>query len=136
MFGKKNKKDNWFKTAKIARRKGRLPEPYYTLLQYYSCIAFDNWEGDHGGHFDYFCVSAYGGHTSESIAALRSILPKDLLENFEGALVAYDALGEDPEYEDVEKALDEFDDYADEHSDEIADILRNYVAEMSERHCL
>ena len=133
MFGRKPKRDEWMWQALRLRRKGKLSDKYAALLQYFSCTSYDNKYCDDGGHYDYFAIESFGGHTPESIAALRWILPAGFLENFNGAREAYDALGEDPEFEAVEAALDKYDDYMMENSDEIADILKAYIADITAR---
>lgn len=138
MFGKKpkNKKTDWFETAYKLNRKGKLKAPYNALFEYYRSVSWSCKRKYIYGHYDYFMLAKSGGYLDESIKSLQTVLPENLLENFNAAYNAYIALGEDPEYETMEQTMEKFDDYADEHSEEMETILSSYVTEMTERHYL
>lgn len=125
MFGR-NQKNKWFKTANKLYYRGKLSSPYETLFKYYInvnlCLARAT------GHFDYFRY--YDGLTGKAVNDLQTVLSEDLFENFLKAFEAYKGLGEDPEYESIGPALEKFDNYAFEHVEEIADILRKFIENL------
>ena len=135
MFGKKTLEPMaWYKQACKLRRKRKLKEPYSTLLRYYECVS---WNVLHDyGHFDFFSGAKFDECLDDYVKDIRSILPQHLLDNFNAILEKYLALDEDPDYDEVEKIFDEYDDYAGDHDEEIADIIKSYITEMTERHYL
>ncbi len=132
MFGKKNKPNAWYKTAEKLRRKRKLPDNYVSLLDYYSAITIGI--GVLNGHNDFFSMAKFDEQLDDSAKNVRSLLPADLINNFNAALDKFVSLGDDPEYDDIISAFDEYDDYAAEHNGEIAAIIENYITEMKERH--
>ena len=133
MYGKKNKANEWYKTAcKLHYRKHKLAEPYGALLEYYEAVSWTH--GPIRGHFDFFSLAKMDKRLDELVKELRSALPADLIDNFNAALDKFVSLGDDPEYDDVVSAFDDYDDCADEHIDEITAIIESYITEMKEKH--
>ena len=134
MFGKKKKENKWYGKAYILNRKHKLPEPYCTLFKYYECVNLFLRDRILCGHRDYFVFADRDGYLDSAVANLKDILPENHKKNFLSALDKYRELGRDAEYEEVEDAYDEFDYYAFDHIDELKEILRSYITEMTERH--
>lgn len=126
MFGRKNKDGNWYKTAKKLYYKGKMDAPYDSLIRYYMEIGLAVCNAV--GHFEFFSMLKFDGITEKALNDLRSILPQHLLDNCLAAYEAYNALGEEPEAGTALDAMEKYDIYAAEYSNEIADILHNYVA--------
>ena len=88
------------------------------------------------GHFDFFSLAKFDNRLDDRVKDLRSVLPEGFLENFNAAYDKYISLGEDPEYETVIGAFDEFDEYAFACYEELRKILKDYITEMIEKHYL
>ena len=131
MFGKKSKEDKWIKTAHSLYRKKKLPAPYKNLYYYYQNMS---WKvSNHlNGHYDVFLWAKEDGFLDDLTKDLQWVLPQNLFENYSTALNNFLALGEDPEYEEIEKAYDECDTYVYEHLEEMENILRNYIERIKE----
>ena len=135
MLWKKSKDNAWYRKAQNAYRKEKLPAPYAALFDYYSFMNETQIRGGRG-HFDFFSMAKFDNRLDDRIKDLRTVLPEGLLENFNAAYDKYISLGEDPEYEILINAFDEFDRYAFDCYDELKIILKSYVTEMIENHYL
>lgn len=132
MFGKRKMPD-WLFNAKKAYRKRKLPRPYSTLYEYYKSNVITGYEDRYEGHFSYLYDAKSGGYLDIVVTDLRSILTGGALDNFNGALEGFYSLGDDPDYDDVEKVMDKFDIDIDDYEDEIESILSKYVTEMADK---
>lgn len=133
MFFQRRKALKWFRTALPLYRKGKLQRPYEMLFRYY--LEIDRNLPSRGeGHFEYFSMLKFDEIFDDAVNNVQSLLPEQLLENFRAALAAYQALGEDPESDAIVDAFYEYDEFAAEHAEEIAVLLRNYVAELKGRN--
>lgn len=135
MFWKKLKDNSWYSKAQKAYRREKLPAPYAALFDYCSFMNETQKTGGRG-HFDFFSMAKFDNRLEDRIKDLCSILPEGLLENFNAACDKYISLGEDPEYEIVINAFDEFDRYTFACYEELRKILKDYVTEMIEKHYL
>lgn len=111
----------------------KLSAPYCNLFYYYinTCYIVPK-HGINEGHFEIFSRAKWDENTNELTKDLKSVLPQVLFENYGVALEKFNSLGEDPEYEEIEDLFDEQDFYAEEHSQEIENILRNYILRSTE----
>lgn len=123
---KKCKPEDWFKTAEKLSRKHKLPAPYGSLFEYYLSTTWVTKRDNHG-HYDFFRYAQATDKFDDVIKDLYSILPPHLLQNFSEALEKFNALGEDPDYDDMCAALDPHDDYAYERNEEIEEIIKKYI---------
>ena len=135
MFWKKSKENAWYSKAQKAYRKEKLSAPYAALFDYCSFMNERQIRGGRG-HFDFFSMAKFDNRLEDRIKDLRSVLPEGLLENFNAAYDKYISLGEDPEYEILITAFDESDRYAFDRYEGLKQILKDYVTEMIEKHCL
>ena len=133
MSFQKWKQLKWFRAALRPYRKGKLQYPYEMLFRYYMEID-RNLPFRACGHFEYFSMLKFDGVYEEAIKNLRSLLPENMLDNFNAAIAAYEGLGEEPESEQIVAAFEECDDYAAEHAGELAEILQRYFAEGKARN--
>ncbi|MCM1306901.1 MAG: hypothetical protein NC037_05835 [Bacteroides sp.] len=125
MLGKKKKTEySWSKNAEKLFRKHKLPAPYHNLFGYYLSISWVTKRAYHG-HYEFFLSAKESGTLDEIEKDLYSALPQHLLSNFNEALEKFNALDDD--CDDIYEAFDACDDYAFEHEEEIADILKNYL---------
>ncbi|MCM1289994.1 MAG: hypothetical protein NC132_04775 [Corallococcus sp.] len=126
-FWKKSKDNDWYYKAQKAFRKGKLPAPYDSLFEYYNCMnMFGNFGGS--GHFDFFSVSDdLYDCLDKRVEDLRSVLPTDLLENFNAAYDIYVSMGNDSEHEDDIDAFDELDIYAFDHYKQLETLLKEQI---------
>ena len=128
MFGKD--KNHWFYKAEKLYKRGKMRSPYKTLFEYsmsISCVT----KHKLFGHYDFFRDAEIRSELDNIVKELASVLPIDLLNNFNTAFENYKTLGEDPDYDDIEKLLYPLDDYAFDREEEMATILQNYI-EMNE----
>ncbi len=131
MFGKKNKDNKWFKNLYVLYRKNKLSAPYRNLFYYYFNSSYSApIKGNRRGHFEIFSGAKFDDFFNELTKDLRQTLPQHLFENYTAALEKFNALGEDPDYEEIENAFDEYDFYAYEHEEEINNILKNYYLRL------
>ena len=135
MFWKKLKENAWYYKAQKAYRKEKLPAPYAALFDYCSDMAEKRLSGGRG-HFDFFSMAKFDNRLYGRVQDLRSVLPEGLLENFNAAYDKYISLGDEPEYEDIIGAFNEFDDYVFGCYEQLKSILKGYITEMIEKHYL
>ena len=135
MFWKKLKDNAWYYKAQKAYRKEKLPAPYAALFDYYSDMNETRVSGGRG-HYDFFSMAKFDNRLDDRVQDLRSVLPEGLLENFNAAYDKYISLGDDPEYEDIFGAFNEFDDYVFGCYEQLRSILKDYITEMIEKHYL
>ena len=81
-------------------------------------------------------MAKFDGWLEDRVKDLRPILPEGLLENFNAAYDKYVSLGDEPEYDDIIGAFNEFDEYVYGHYEQLRSILKDYITEMIEKHYL
>ena len=131
MFNRRSKEDQWFKVAIKLNKKGKLDEPYRSLLDYYLMMTIDApikkyRERACINHFIYFSHWQEQGQLAELAQNLNSILPLDLRNNFNQALNKFKQIT-DP---DADENYDMFvveDDFVDDNAETIKDILVNQI---------
>ena len=128
MFGikKKAKPEDWFATADKLFKKHKLPSPYDTLFDYYLSVTWVTKRVKHG-HYDFFAAAKYDGKLDDVTRDLYSTLPQNLLQNYAEALEKFNALGDNPDYDDMCAALDPHDDYAFDRDEEFAEVIKKYI---------
>ncbi|MCI8435389.1 MAG: hypothetical protein HFK10_05460 [Clostridia bacterium] len=134
MFGRL-KENAWYYKAQKAYRKEKLPAPYAALFDYFTLMDKNRFSGGRG-HFDFFSMAKFDGWLEDRVKDLRSILPEGLLENFNAAYDKYVSLGDEPEYDDIIGAFNEFDEYVYGRYEQLRSILKDYITEMIEKHYL
>ncbi len=134
MFGRL-KENTWYYKAQKAYRKEKLPAPYAAFFDYFTLMDKNRLSGGRG-HFDFFSMAKFDGRLKDRVKDLRSILPEGLLENFIAAYDKYVSLGDEPEYDDIIGAFNEFDEYVYGRYEQLRSILKDYITEMIEKHYL
>lgn len=131
MFNKKENKNKWFDIAIKLRKKGKLEEPYYSLLDYYINMTVDAPVKKYRDnsclvHFIYFSNLKDNNQLEEFSKNMNEILPQDLKNNFNKALDKFNKIT-DYDAEENYDLFDEEDDFVDKKSEDIKNILENYI---------
>lgn len=130
MFSKKENKYKWFYTAVKLRRKGKLEEPYNSLLDYYINMTVDapreRYMGTYLCHLTYFFRWKEDGKLEEFSMNMNRILPQELKDNFNRALDKFNKIT-DYDAEENYDMFDEEDSFVDDKSEYIKNILENYI---------
>lgn len=134
MFGK-SKENAWYYKAQKAYRKEKLPAPYSALFDYFSFMDKKRLIGGRG-HFDFFSLAKFDNRLDSRVNDLRSILPNDLLENFNTAYNKYISLGDNFEPQTIIGAFDKFDEFAFTNYEQLQTILKEFITEMLDKHYL
>lgn len=124
-----NKKYKWYRITHRLYCRQKLEAPYDSLFRYYFNIAMG--KPVYGnGHYDFFSMLRFDDITNGALCDLRTILPQHLLDNLLGAYEAFNTFDDDTEVDVIIDTMAKYDDYADDHAEEIADILREYISEI------
>lgn len=130
MFNKENR-DKWFKIAIKLRRRGKLQEPYNSLLDYYIYMTVDAPIRKYRDrcclrHFIYFYKLKENHKLEDFSINMNIILPQDLKDNFNKALEKFNQISDYDAFENYD-LFDEEDDFADDKSEDIKNILENHI---------
>jgi len=130
MFNKENK-DKWFNIAIKLRRKGKLQEPYNSLLDYYIYMTVDAPIRKYRDrcclrHFIYFYKLKENHKLEDFSINMNIILPQDLKDNFNKALEKFNQISDYDAFENYD-LFDEEDDFVDDKSEDIKNILENHI---------
>lgn len=135
MFNHQANDKQWFKVAIKLRKKGKLAEPYHSLLDYYLNLTVDApirrySDQGCGSHFLYFCAWQAKGQLAELSRNLSSILPQKLRDNFWQALNKFQQIT-DPDADENYDLFATEDAFVDEQAVLIKDLLANYIRQLN-----
>jgi len=131
MFNKKQNKDEWFDIAIKLRKKGKLEEPYNSLLDYYINMTVDAPVKKYRDnsclfHFIYFKNLKENDQLEVFSRNMNRILPQDLKDNFNKAFDKFNKII-DYDAEENYDMFDEEDGFVDDKSEVIKNILENHI---------
>ncbi|MDE7454292.1 MAG: hypothetical protein K2M64_00485 [Clostridia bacterium] len=126
MFNRK--KNNWYQVAMKLHRKERLEEPYDSLFYYYINLTYDTpfRSVAYLSHFSYLFHFKLEDSLDSLAENLNSILPENFKRNFNSALGKFNKIT-DYDFFDNDELFEAEDDFVEENSQVLKDILENYI---------